>query len=333
MKLNQVMRPDSVKATALTERQGRPTRETALARRSIDRAEHETRRGRIYCCRAEDFFLSRQAKRYVGKVQLIFTSPPFPLNTKKAYGNLQGGQYTDWLAKFALLFKQMLTPTGSIVLEMGNAWEPGQPVMSTLALEGLLKFLKKGDLKLAQQFICHNPARLPSPAQWVNVERIRLKDSYTHLWWMATTERPYADNRNVLKPYSSSMLRLLKSGKYNSGKRPSQHNIGEKSFLTDNCGAIPSNVLSFSNTGNGDPYQRYCKKHELELHPARMHTGLPEFFIKLLTKAGDVVLDPFAGSNTTGAAAERLKRRWISVEARRDYVRGSVGRFIEDDEE
>jgi hypothetical protein len=300
------------------------------AAHSANRPEFRTSRGRIYCCNAEDFFQSPRARQQVGKVQLIFTSPPFPLNTKKAYGNLQGEEYTDWLAKFAPLFKQMLTPTGSIVLEMGNAWEPGQPVMSTLALEGLLKFLKAGDLKLAQQFICYNPARLPSPAQWVNIERIRLKDSYTHLWWMAATERPYADNRNVLKKYSPSMLRLLKSGKYNFGKRPSQHNIGEKSFLTNNNGAIPSNVLSFSNTGNGDPYQRYCRRHELELHPARMHTGLPEFFIKLLTKAGDVVLDPFAGSNTTGAAAERLKRRWIAIEARRDYVRGSVGRFIEE---
>lgn len=290
--------------------------------------EYSTRRGSIYCCRAEEFFGSSRARRYIGRVQLIFTSPPFPLNTKKAYGNLQGDQYIEWLAKFASSFEQMLTPTGSIVMEMGNAWEAGQPVMSTLALESLLRFLKQGDLKLAQQFICYNPARLPSPAQWVNVERIRLKDSYTHLWWMAATERPYADNRNVLKPYSPSMLKLLKTGKYNAGRRPSQHSIGKKSFLTNNSGAIPSNVLCFSNTGNGDPYQRYCREQELELHPARMHIGLPEFFIKLLTKPGDLVLDPFAGSNTTGAAAETLKRRWIAIEARHDYVKGSIGRFV-----
>jgi hypothetical protein len=281
----------------------------------------------MYCCPAEEFFSAPAAKRVAGKVQLIFTSPPFPLNRKKAYGNLQGEQYTFWLAKFAPLFKKLLTPTGSIVLEMGNAWEAGQPVMSTLAMEGLLRFLRRGNLKLAQQFICHNPARLPSPAQWVNVERIRLKDSYTHVWWMAASERPYADNRQVLKPYSAAMLSLLKTGKYNSGKRPSEHNIGEKSFLTDNKGAIPSNVLTFSNTGTGDPYQKYCRKHDLKLHPARMHIGLPEFFIKFLTKEGDLVLDPFAGSNTTGAAAEGLKRRWIAIEASQDYVRGSQGRF------
>lgn len=281
----------------------------------------------MYCCEAEQYFGSVNAARLKGKVQLIFTSPPFPLNRKKAYGNLSGDKFTRWLADFAPLFKDMLTPNGSIVLEMGNAWEAGKPVMSTLALESLLEFRKRGDLKLAQQFICYNPARLPSPAQWVNVERIRVKDSYTHVWWMSVSERPHADNRQVLQPYSGAMLDLLKRQNYNHGKRPSEHHIGEKSFLKNNNGAIPSNLLTLSNTSNGDPYQKYCKRKRLKLHPARMPAGLPEFFINFLTKAGDIVLDPFAGSNTTGAVAERLQRRWVSIEADFSYVKGSRGRF------
>lgn len=281
----------------------------------------------MYCCEAEEYFGSVNAARMRGSVQLIFTSPPFPLNHKKAYGNLSGDKFTKWLTAFAPLFKEMLTPNGSIVLEMGNAWEPGKPVMATLALEALLEFRKRGELNLAQQFICYNPARLPSPAQWVNVERIRVKDSYTHVWWMSASERPYADNRQVLNPYSEAMVDLLKRQNYNHGKRPSEHHIGEKSFLKNNNGSIPSNVLTLSNTNNSDLYQRYCKKRRLKLHPARMPAGLPEFFIKFLTKKGDVVLDPFAGSNTTGAVAERLQRRWISIEADLGYVRGSRGRF------
>jgi hypothetical protein len=70
---------------------------------------------------------------------------------------------------------------------MGNAWEPGRPVMSTLALRSLLKFIDSAELNLCQQIVWHNPAKLPSPAQWVNVERIRVKDSYTHVWWLAKT--------------------------------------------------------------------------------------------------------------------------------------------------
>ena len=207
------------------------------------RAAYRTHRGVMLRAQAEDFLESSLAKSHEGKVQLIFTSPPFPLNRKKRYGNLQGEAYVKWLADFAPLFRNLLKPDGSIVMELGNAWEPGHPVMSTLALRALLAFLEKGKLHLCQQFICYNPARLPSPAQWVNVERIRVKDAYTHVWWMAPTEKPKADNRRVLKEYSESMLKLLSSQKYNAGRRPSQHKIGEKSFLTDNKGAIPSNVL------------------------------------------------------------------------------------------
>lgn len=219
-----------------------------------------------------------------GRVQLIFTSPPFPLNRKKKYGNLQGEAYIEWLASFSKTFSELLTADGSIVMELGNAWEPGRPVMSTLALKALIGFQEAGNLSLCQQFVCHNPARLPTPAQWVNVKRIRVKDSFTNVWWMSPSDHPKADNRRVLVPYGKDMQHLLASGKYNSGRRPSEHSIGEKSFLTDNGGAIPPNVLSFSNTNACEPYQDYCRDQDLPLHPARMAPGLAEFFIKFLTE-------------------------------------------------
>lgn len=261
------------------------------------------------------------------KVDLIFTSPPFPLNRKKKYGNLKGNAYVEWLAAFADTFKLLLKPKGSIVIELGNAWVQGKPAMSTLALKALLALLEKGQFTLCQQLIWYNPARLPSPAQWVNVERIRLKDAYTHLWWMSRTDRPLANNRNVLTEYSDSMKDLLRKQKYNTGKRPSEHKIGEKSFLKNNAGAIPSNVITLSNTLSNTEYQAYCREQDLHPHPARMPPGLAEFFIKFLTKPNMLVLDPFAGSNTTGAAAEKLGRRWIAIEPQDDYISGSKGRF------
>lgn len=262
------------------------------------------------------------------QVQLVFTSPPFPLNRQKKYGNLQGPDYIDWLADLAPRFTKLLTPTGSVVIELGNVWESGEPVMSAVPLEALLEFLARGDLKLCQAFVWHNPARLPSPAQWVNIERIRVKDAFTHVWWMSHASRPKADNRRVLKEYSQSMMNLLKSGSYNDGDRPSEHRIGQKSFLKDNGGAIPSNVLTFSNTAsNNDIYLDYCKHHEIRVHPARMPRDLASFFVSFLTDENDIVLDPFAGSNTTGAVAESLNRRWRSVEPDQDYIDGSIGRF------
>ncbi len=270
---------------------------------------------------------SKMFEKYKGKVDLIFSSPPFPLNRKKKYGNKEGEEFTKWLSGFAKELNYFLKPRGSVVLEMGNAWEPGEPVMSTLALRSLLAFLDLGHLKLCQQFVWYNPARLPGPAEWVNVRRIRVKDAYTHIWWMSQDAFPKANNKRVLVEYSESMKRLLKTQKYNSGKRPSEHNIGETSFLTKNGGAIPSNVLIFSNTRTNDPYQEYCKEKNIAFHPARMPKEMAEFFIKFLTVKGDLVLDPFGGSNTTGATAESLKRRWLSIEANKEYIRGSVGRF------
>jgi site-specific DNA-methyltransferase (cytosine-N4-specific) len=281
----------------------------------------------MYCGKSDELLEQYPLTLRRGKVQLIFTSPPFVLNRKKKYGNLQGQEYVDWLASFARLCREYVRPGGSIVIELGNAWESGRPTMTTLAVKALIEFQEAADLHLCQEFIWFNPARLPSPAQWVNVERVRVKDAFTRLWWMSPSPRPKADNRRVLCGYSASMQALLRRKKYNAGPRPSEHHIGGRSFLKDNGGAIPANVLQFSNTKSRCPYHQYCQKHDLRLHPARMPVELASFFIRFLTEESDLVLDPFAGSNTTGAVAEGLKRRWISIEAEREYVEGSRGRF------
>lgn len=209
------------------------------------RLAFSTSAGASYLGLAEDV-LAQDLAQYKGKVSLILTSPPFPLNRKKRYGNLTGEEYRKWLATFASMFRDLLRPRGSIVMEIGNAWEPGQPSMSTLGLEALIDFRNAGRLTLCQQFVWYNPTKLPTPVQWVNIKRHRVKDSFTHIWWMAKGYNPVADNRRVLVEYSASMRNLLDRQTYNSGLRPSQHNIGAKSFLKDNGGAIPSNVLSLS---------------------------------------------------------------------------------------
>ncbi len=288
---------------------------------------YETERGTMLRGTIEDCLASEALAHLRGQVQLLLTSPPFPLNRKKKYGNLTGDAYVSWLAGLAPRFSELLAPDGSIVIEVGNAWEPGRPTMSTLSLRALLAFLESGKLQLCQQFISHNPARLPSPAQWVTIERIRVKDSFTNVWWMSNTDRPKSDNRRVLQPYSESMTRLLERQSYNAGERPSGHRVNAESFKKDHGGAIPPSVLSFPNTRAHDSYQDFCRQHQITPHPARMPTGLAEFFIEFLTDPGDLVFDPFAGSNLTGGVAERRGRRWVAVEPIHAYIEGSRGRF------
>ncbi len=286
-----------------------------------------TRLGSLYVGRCEELIKDRAISRYLGKVQLIFTSPPFPLNRKKAYGNRTGKEYLEWIQSLAPSLRDFLTPDGSIVIEMGNAWEKGRPVQSTLPTETLLEFQKKGNLNLCQEFTYYNSARLPSPIQWVNVERIRVKDATTKIWWMAPSERPKASNRNVLKEYSHAQKELIRKRRYNAGKRPSEYNIGATSFAVDNGGAIPPNLIEIANTTSSGPYQTFCRDSGIPLHPARMPVALAEFFIKFLTDEGDIVFDPFGGSNTTGWAAEQLKRRWITMEFSKEYAAASIARF------
>jgi hypothetical protein len=302
---------------------------------------YRTKRGRMLVGRIENLLDTRALSSLRGKTNLIFTSPPFPLVRKKRYGNETGASYIRWLELLAPRLCELLAPDGSIVIEIGNSWEPGVPVMSTLGLEALLAFKRAGGLHLSQHVICHNPARLPSPAQWVNVNRERLKDSFTHVWWMSRAKHPKADNRDVLLPYSQHMKGLLKSKKYNAGVRPSGHVISKTGFLTNHGGAIAPNVISFaedapslpesllkfSGTSADIKYREYCMEKGYEAHPARMQIGLASFFIQFLTETEDIVFDPFAGSNTTGYAAEMLRRRWVSVEAREVYALGSKGRF------
>jgi len=300
---------------------------------------YSTKLGSLYCGKSDELLSSPGFRKIQGKVQLIFTSPPFPLNTKKEYGNFTGAAYVEWLGKFAPLLTKLLKPDGSIVLEIGNAWQRGEPVMSTTVLRALLKFLDEGGLHLCQEFVCYNPARLPSPIQWVNVERSRVKDAFTRVWWMSPVTRPKADNRRVLREYSDSMKKLIRTKKYNSGPRPSEYVIGAHSFATDNGGAIPpnvigadelpslTNILKGTNTRSSDQYQLFCRDNRVPLHPARMPSELAEFFIKFLTEEKDLVLDPFAGSNTTGSVAENLGRRWLSFESKFAYAASSLSRF------
>lgn len=168
--------------------------------------------------------------------------------------------------------------------------------------------------------------RLPTPSEWVTVRRIRVKDAVNCIWWLSPTPWPKASNRRVLQPYSESMKVLLAKG-YKPMLRPSGHDISD-CFDTDNGAAIPPNLISLAHTESNSAYLRYCRERGIVPHPARFPTEIPEFFIRMLTEAGDLVVDPFCGSCATGEAAERTRREWICCDLVEDYLKGALGRFF-----
>ncbi|MES1026626.1 DNA methyltransferase [Gloeocapsa sp. BRSZ] len=295
-------------------------------------------------------------------IDLICTSPPFALVRKKAYGNKDQHEYVEWFLGFAKEFQRILKPSGSLVIDIGGSWLKGYPIRSLYHFELVIELCKPIDegglgFFLAQELYWYNPAKLPTPAEWVTVRRERVKDAVNTVWWLSKQPHPKANNKGVLRPYSDAMKNLLKNG-YDAKLRPSGHDISTK-FGNDRGGAIPPNiingqssnadigspilagfdwlllndlaqpvnVISASNTASNDYYQRRCKEEGIKAHPARFPQALPEFIINLCTDKNDLVLDPFAGSNMTGRVAETLERRWLAFELDESYISTSKFRF------
>ena len=268
-------------------------------------------------------------------INAVITSPPYALHFKKEYGNAAKHDYLEWFLPFAVEIFRVLREDGSFILNIGGSYNEGTPTRSLYHFKLLITLVERVGFKLAQECFWFNPAKMPMPAEWVTVRRIRIRDSVEYVWWLSKTPWPKADNRAVLKPYSKDMERLNKRGLRRT-VRPSGHNIKPSFSKVEAGGSIPSNVveeelpidlLRFGNNAANDVYTERCKKAGVKVHPARFPAALPEFFIKLLTDEGDVVLDPFAGSNTTGAVAEKLQRRWIAVENVEVYLEASKFRF------
>lgn len=268
-------------------------------------------------------------------VNLTLTSPPYALHFKKEYGNAEKADYIRWLLPFAKEIFRILSEDGSFVLNIGGSYIKGQPTRSLYHFKLLIALVEEIGFYLAQECFWYNPAKMPVPAEWVTVRRIRIRDSVEYVWWLSKTPWPKATNKTVLRSYSKDMKRLNKKG-LEKTKRPSGHNINSSFSKVEAGGSIPPNVieeeipsamLKFGNNAANDPYAKRCKDAGIKRHPARFPAALPEFFIKMLTDEADVVLDPFAGSNTTGAVAEKLQRRWIAIENVETYLEGSKFRF------
>jgi DNA modification methylase len=281
---------------------------------------YETKLGHAYVANSLPFMAGLES----ASLNLVFTSPPYALHFKKEYGNANQRDYVEWFLPFAREVHRLLRDDGSFVIDIGGAWTPGKPTRSLYHFDLLIALVREVGFYLAQEFYWYNPAKLPSPAEWVTVRKIRVKDAVNCLWWLSKTPDPKADNQRVLNDYSPDMRRLVKRG-YRAKVRPSGHVITKK--FTDRGGSIPSNLLVHGNNDANGRYLELCKLNNIKPHPARFPVQVPAFFIRFLTDRGDLVLDPFAGSNTTGEACEREDRKWIAIENHSPYLEASRFRF------
>lgn len=293
---------------------------------------YKTMLGQAYCGDSHELIVNELEDE---SVDLVVTSPPFALLRQKEYGNENQYKYIDWLCEFAELLLPKLKDTGSLVIDLGAAYNKGEPTYSLYQFKTLIKLCDEVGYKLAQPFYWHNTSALPAPIEWVNKRKVRCKNSVNTVWWLSKIANPKADVTKVLTPYSDRMKKLLKKPDefFTEGaKRPSGHTMGG-SWTNDNGGAIPPNVLMIPNSESNSLYLRGCKHVGVKGHPARFPEAIPKFFIDYLTDENDLVVDIFGGSNTTGMTCEKLGRRWKSFELNKEYVASSVFRFVDDIEE
>jgi site-specific DNA-methyltransferase (cytosine-N4-specific) len=295
---------------------------------------YTTESGVAYCC--DSIEILKQLPE--NSINLILTSPPYALHFKKEYGNVEKDAYVKWFLGFAKEFFRVLKDDGSFVLNIGGSYNEGTPTKSIYHFKLALALVEEVGFHLAQECFWYNPAKMPVPAEWVTVRRIRVRDSVEYVWWFSKTPFPKASNRKVLRPYSADMLRLNRRG-LTETVRPSGHTIRNGFTEMTSGGSIPPNVvegveweegesmLKFGNNSANDSYTKRCKEVGMKIHPARFPAALPEFFIKLLTEESDIVFDPFAGSNTTGAVSEKLGRQWLASEIVEQYLEASRFRF------
>lgn len=220
--------------------------ETVEVRPSIDAAGKGPIQGAAY---AGD---SRQLLDEVvsESIDLVVTSPPFALQRKKAYGNKSPEEYVGWFLDFAEKVYEALAEDGSLVIDIGGGWQKGKPLRSHYHFKllsaltddnGLLADRFGETFNLAQDFYWYNPAKLPTPAQWVTIERIRVKDAVNHVWWLSKSDaREKPDNRRVLKEYSDAQKRLIEKG-HDSQSRPSEHELSDTFDEPAENGAIRPN--------------------------------------------------------------------------------------------
>lgn len=295
-----------------------------MAKKLSFKPVYKTKLGKAYCADSLNFMKTLKDD----SVDLIITSPPYALHFKKEYGNVAQNQYIDWFLPFAQEIKRIMHPTGSFVLNIGGSWLPGKPERSLYQFKLLIALCDQLKFTFLQEFFWYNPAKMPAPAEWVNVQRIRVKDSIEYIFWLGKTSKPKANNRNILNEYSADMKRLIKKGVVHT-KRPSGHIINS-SFSENKGGSIPGNLIQCGNNESNSAYIKLSKEKKQKIHPARFPADIPNFFINFLSNEQDLVLDPFAGSNTTGRIAENLSRKWLSVDSNEEYVINSQLRFSPD---
>lgn len=265
-------------------------------------------------------------------ITLCLTSPPYPLAKARSYGNPSEAEYVDWICRMLEPIVKNLVRGGSICLNISNdIFVPGSPARSLYRERLVLALHDRLGLHKMDELVWHNPSKPPGPVRWASMERVQLNVAWEPIYWLTNDPRAVrSSNRRVLQEHSERHLRLIRQGGEQRTKINSDgaYRVHPGRFGNQTEGKIPRNVLSFGHACvDQRQYKELARFAGLPAHGAPMPLSLASFLVEFLTEPEDLVVDPFGGSFTTGKAAERLGRRWLSTECMVEYILGSAYRF------
>ena len=248
-------------------------------------------------------------------VDLIFTSPPYADQRNTTYGGINPDKYVEWFLPRADEFFRVLKPTGSFVLNIKERVVDGE--RHTYVLELILEMRKRGWL-WTEEYMWHK--KNSHPGKWPN----RFRDNWERLLHFTKNRRFQMFQDAVMAPVGDWAQERLKNLS-EADKRRDNSRVGSGfgknvSNWVGREKVYPSNVLHMAT----ECYNRQ--------HSAVFPVALPEWFIKLFTKPGDLILDPFNGSGTTCVAAKRLGRNYLGIDISQEYCQLAVERLSKDNE-
>ncbi len=247
---------------------------------------------------------SKQKLKFIkdNSVDLVVTSPPYADQRKSIYGGIHPNDYAAWFLPISAQLLRVIKPSGTFILNIKEKVVNGE--RSTYVIDLILAMREQGWL-WTEEFIWHK--KNCYPGKWPN----RFRDSWERILQFNKNKKFAMYQEEVMVPmgnWAKTRLRNLSKTDQTRDNSSVGNGFGEKvSNWIGREKAYPTNVLHLATECNN------------KQHSAAFPESLPEWFIKLFTKKGDTVLDPFMGSGTTLVVANRMERNSIGIEIVKDY--------------
>lgn len=249
-------------------------------------------------------------------VDLFFMSPPYA--DQRAYSRVNPDRYVDWFLPFAREMYRLTAESGSMVINIKNRVAGSGPLKGQRHpyVYELVLALQNMGWRWIETYIWSKPNAIPGKFG------PRTKDSFEYVYHFAKGPKPHFDLDAVRVPYKSDLAEIERRMKDTAGRRATAAGFGrDRAGTYKHGGADPGNVVNVSQTYN---------QYKGVSHTAAMPEGLAEFFVRCMSPAHGLVVDPFAGSGTTVTVARRLGRKSFGIELHEEYVNEARSRIEND---